>query len=291
VYFLVENTSLASSVMRGGQVAAEMLRQGVFAQVIDLSDQGVERAGRIKNGIVVFIKNTLKGLTPLMPELKRRNNFLVWDPIDGLLDLKDDPGLGMVDGVIFSNERSVREYRHFLGPDCNFHVISHHWDPRCRPNTAGSFKLVFLGDPTPENIAQEHIDNVAGLTLETVKAARDVKDKDLFSRMTAYSCHFSVRKEESASFIYKPAPKIAMASAMRANIILSRDYSNLEVLDRSYPFYTSAKLDDVLRVTACARDSYGTRAWRDALDMMAAVRERTSLPKIAKDYINHFKKY
>lgn len=291
IYFLVENMALASSVLRGQQIATELLQQGVFAQVIDLSDTDPQRVRRISNGIVVFIKSAFKLQARLLEQLQRQQNILIWDPVDGLAVLCHELEVKLFDGVIFSSRRAAQHYRGSFHERCREHVIYHHWDPRCRSHQAKAFSLVYLGDTTPENLCQEHVENLRELVIEPVKLARDVKEKNLFERMMAYSCHFSVRKEEFESFIYKPAPKLALASAMGANIILSRDYSNTEILDSRYPFYTSAEMNDVLRVVDLARESYGGRTWNEALGMMRDVRERTSLRSVAREYVTQFRNY
>ncbi|MCK5082170.1 MAG: hypothetical protein KAR31_04620, partial [Candidatus Omnitrophica bacterium] len=84
---------------------------------------------------------------------------------------------------------------------------------------------------------------------------------------------------------YKPNAKLAFASGMCANIILSRDCSNMELLDERYPYYTDSDLASVIKTAAFARSSYGTKTWNEALEMIKDVRKDLSLNRISQLYL------
>ncbi len=289
VYFAVRQMGIGSSITRGYQMSRGILKNGVFAELLDLAY--CEEIPSIRDSVIVFIKNAFCDKRDFLYKWKEAGNVLIWDPLDDLDRLKDDGDIRLFDGALMPHRQSVERYAPHFSAGCRTRVVYHHWDPRCRPNTAGRFRLAYLGDPTPDNIRQGLVDHLPDLEIVKLSASKDVKLQNIFELMTGFSCHFSVRDENRPSFDFKPNAKLTFAAGMRANIITSREPANLELLDNLYPFYTTGGFKDVLDTVNRARDSFGTKTWDDALAMMDEVRERTSLPKIAKDYINFFRTF
>ena len=288
IYFLAENPYSASTTVRGHVIRDQFLQDGVYSFVFDLEYElktGFAKLKKIKNSYIIIIKRAFKNEGNLLEILKANGNTLIWDPLDELTTLKDDQDVKMFDGVIWANKRCQRDMQSYLCEDCLAAVIPHHWDPRCAQNNAEEYRLVFLGDPTPGNIASEYIENIKDIQIESCSNVKDMKDKDLFTKALEYNCHFSVRKEDTDDFKYKPNAKLAFASGMCANIILSRDCSNMELLDERYPYYTDSDLASVIKTAAFARSSYGTKTWNEALEMIKDARKDLSLNRISQLYL------
>ena len=95
-----------------------------------------------------------------------------------------------------------------------------------------------------------------------------------------FNCHVCERATKLQS-TFKPATKVAAASAVGANIITHKDNSAFELLGPEYPFYATSTLFDGLYR---AKKAFGTEAWKDGLEIMESVRARTSLDAVADLY-------
>lgn len=294
VYFLAENPYSASTTTRGRIIGEELQRNGIYSFVFNLryeSESDYKKIKRIKNSRIIFIKRAFKDISDLLVLLKGNGNTLIWDPLDELENLKEDKDVQMFDGVIWANKKCAEDMTSYFRKDCMGKVIYHHWDPRCEINNAEGYRLLYFGDPTPENIAQEYIDHIKNINIERCTNIKDVTMNDLFRKIREYNCHFSVRKDGEGSSHYKPNVKLVIASATGSNMILSRDISNIEMLDSAYPYYTNSDLKSVQAAVSYSRETYGSETWKRGLDMMRDIRERTSVKKIGQDYIEFLNQF
>lgn len=290
VHFIVPHQMWGSALTRGHQISRALNRKGVYSRVLDLSS-GEQQIQVIKNSVVVFIKVAFRGRPDLLTRLKGKGNILIWDPIDGLVDLKGEEGVKLFDGVMLPNRECEERMRPFFREDCRCGIIYHHWDPRIRKNRARGYGLVYLGDTTPENINPAYIEGIPELNILKCNSVKTFKENNLLGKIRDYNCHFSVREKDHDSFYYKPNTKLSFASATDSNIILSREFSNVELLDPAYPYYADGDLESVRRAVQYSRETYGTKVWDQALAMIRDVRERTSIKRIADDYIRFFKSF
>lgn len=282
IHFLVPNFHIGSAITRGCQISGQLNKLGIYSRVFEL-DYRPKKLEQVKDSIFIIVKAASQNSADIFSILKKNGNILIWDPLDSLVELRSDPEARMFDGVIFMNDQCIGETADYFRKDCRYGVVPHHWDKRCRVNHASRYKLLYFGDTTPENIAPEHIREIKNL--HCLRCNSEQLFIDLLQEIRDYNCHFSVREDHSESFKYKPAVKLSFASATDSNIILSRDYSNLELLDASYPYYTSGDLKSVKEAVAYSKETYGSKIWESALDMIRKVRKRTSIESVCRDYI------
>lgn len=295
VYFIVQSKNYGSAIMRGYQMSRQLQKEGIHTSVIDLS-YDYRSAVKIRDSIVIFVKNAIRKNRILVAALKENKNILIWDIIDCIVeqydsvqDFLDEEGeiLIIFDGVIFANCKSRRDWQQYFKNSCISEVIYHHWDPRLKPNCAKEFSLAYVGGP--ENLNEEYLKNIPELGLLPWSGV--IGEGQLFEKILNYNCHFSIREKGSDDFNYKPNAKLSCAAATNSNIILSRDPSFTELLDSLYPYYTNSDLESVKKILKLAQETYGTKIWHNALDMMDEVRKQTSLERICKDYIQYLKHF
>jgi len=285
VYFIV-STTWGSTSMSGHQISQQLVKNNIQASVVNIKEYGYERLKEIKESIVIFIKfidSTALGI------FREKNNIIIWHVVDEMCFNADMRMSKIVDGVIVPNKHTEMEYKEKF-KNTQFRAIYEHGDPRWQFNDAKEYKLVYLGSKFSKNITNAYL-SIKDLNLEFINAKIDGEQYDLFKIALNYNCHFSVRKEDSITFKYKPCTKIASAAATNSNIILSKDYSNIELLDASYPYYTTSNLRSVKETVAYSKETYGTSVWNKGLGMMAEVREKTSVEVAAKNYIEFFKRF
>lgn len=295
VYFIIPSKRYGSAIMRGYQVSRQLQKEGIHTSVIDLSCD-YRNAVKIRNSIVIFVKNAVRKNHNLIAALKKNKNILIWDIVDCIIeqynsvqDFLDEEQeiLTIFDGTIFVNYRCRHDWQQYFKNSCISQVIYHHWDPRLKPNCAKKFSLVYVGGL--HNLKWEYLKSIPELCL--LPWVNSINDRRLFKKIVNYNCHFSIRKEGGGDFNYKSNVKLSCAAATNSNIILSRDPSFTDLLDNLYPYYTNSDLRSVQKTLKLAQETYASKIWHNALDMMSEVRNKTSLKKICRDYIQYLKHF
>lgn len=301
VYFIVYSEIFGSAILRGYQISRQLQKEGVRVKVINLRlniKEAAEELVRIKDSIVIFVKKIIQEDNYFIVTLKKNKNILIWDIIDLIVQQcqpvsaqcfldKQRKNFSVFDGAIFPNDKCRRDWRGYFKKSCITQVLFHHWDPRLKPNHAKKFSLAYVGGP--ENLNQKYLKNIPGLCLISWNTA--LFSEQLLKKILNYNCHFAIRKEGTDGFNYKSNVKLSCAAATNSNIILSRDHSFIELLDSSYPYYTNSCLKNVKNTVKFVQETYGSKIWHYALNMIDEVRNRTSIKRISKDYIQYLKHF
>jgi hypothetical protein len=91
--------------------------------------------------------------------------------------------------------------------------------------------------------------------------------------------------------LFKSQVKLSVAVGCDSNIIATKEKALTELLDDSYPYWIdSAPAKNygktVKEMIKYANETYGTKEWHSALDMIRSLRDELSIVNIAKQYIN-----
>ena len=289
IYFIIAS-NWGSYIMCGYQMSDQLKKMGIDTEILNIYKEP-KRVKSLKDSVIVFVKETPKTYHKVVHKLTKRNNILIWVPVDGFSDCKDEKAIKMFDGVVVPNAQCKIDWSSYFHKNCICEVLYLHWDLRCVFNQAKKYMLVYAGIILPGNISEEYLDKIKGLNTITINTADPVKQKNIFKQAIEYNCHFSVRNGNLEDFSYKPNSKLSFAAGTNSNIILSRDQSNIELLDQAYPYYTDSNIDNVMKTVEYSRDTYGSKIWNDALDMMREVRERTSIERICKDFLEYLERF
>lgn len=257
-----------STVMGADQVSAGLAARGLDAAAIYPRD-----LPRLSGAIVVAVK-TSRWWDLLLA--RSRGNRTVLDVQDTVVFKRKIKNIALWDGLIFKNERQLRDFgRPFLAGGRD-RVIYHQWDPRYRPAAAAErpFAIAYLGDRRSFPFG-ERLPGVA------------VCSSDYFRRALDFNCHLSVRAGER-ELLYKPNCKISTAAACEVNLVTTPDVSAVELLGEDYPYYTAADLESVLATIERARRDFRGETWERGLAAMRRVRERTSMDRVLDDYVRYF---
>ena len=276
--------------MCGYQMSDQLKKMGMETEIINIRKEA-RRIKSLRDSVIVFVKETPKTYHKVVHKLTKRNNILIWVPVDGFSDCKDEKAVKMFDGVVVPNTRCKSDWSAYFHKDCACEVLYLHWDPRCRFNLAKEYRLVYAGIILPGNISEEYLKKIKELNTIVINSSDPAKQQDIFTQVINYSCHFSVRNEALEDFGYKPNAKLSFAAGTNSNIVLSRDQSNIELLDQSYPYYTDSDMNNVIKTVDYSRSTYGSKIWNNALDMMREVRERTSIERICKDFLQYLERF
>jgi hypothetical protein len=254
-----------STLMAADQIAAALRAQGVDGRAIVPAELGaVERA------IIVCIKTSR---LPHLLAARRRGNLLVLDVQDTVCFKRRLKNRWLFAGMIFKNRRQLADFGSARRTDA---VLYHQWDPRYTPHRAGERQLAvgYLG--LRRSLRQ--FGRLPGV---------ECVDDDYFTQAQRFNCHLSLRESERDR-LYKPGTKVSTAAACHAALITTRDESAREMLGEDYPYYTAADPASVADALARARATLGGALWRDALERLGEVRERTRIERIARDYVDYF---
>jgi hypothetical protein len=106
-------------------------------------------------------------------------------------------------------------------------------------------------------------------------------NSDIFDE---YNAHYIVKPDE-AHYQYEPLTKIATAAFAQSPVIAKKDHER-ELLTNDYPYYISGMTeDDILFAIDKMRQTYQDKEWCEATAIMEDVYARTSLQRIAQDYL------
>ena len=264
IYF-VKYYDKGSTIMGADQVSEALRARGIESRSVypkDLKD--------VRDSILVFIK------TSKLPDLlgaRMRGNRLVLDVQDTVVFKRWIKNRWLYHGFIFKNQRQLRD---FAVRGAVNRVIYHQWDPRYVLNTLkeGDLRIAYLGLGR-------------SLSLWGQLPGVDYFDGDYFRKALEYNCHLSVR-EPGKEFLYKPNCKVSTAAACGANLVTTRDESTVELLGPDYPYYAEPTTESLLAALEKVRTTFGGPEWRRGLETMKEVRERTSMDRIADDYLRFF---
>lgn len=254
-----------STIMGADQISAALQAAGADARSLPVAE-----IGAVRDAILVFIK------TSKLPDLwaaRRRGNRLVLDVQDTVCFKRRIKNRRLFDALIFKNRRQHADFgdRRRVGA-----VIWHQWDPRYLRHRAGESEL------RPAYLGLER-----SLTIYGQIPGVACVNGDYFERALEFNCHISIR-ESRRDWLYKPGTKIATAAGCGAGLITTRDESALEMLGEDYPFYCEPTLAGVLEAVERTRAALGGPQWQAAREVLERLRERTSVERIAQDYLELF---
>ncbi len=265
--FLVDNMTNGSYFLRGIQMADVLNRLGIHAEVW-LKDM-VSMRPPPEDAVIFSIKNL--AMCNMGEVLKRRGNKIVFDPIDTFCGEFSQKDYHLPDAVIYPNLGAMTKF-HDLFPNASIsRVIHHHWDTRIKGRTAHGLRFGYVG--TRESC----------LYLDDLEVPYITKRCNPRTFMFP-SCHLSIRQPGTPEWLYKPATKVAIAAAVGANIITTRDPSVVELLGDNYPYYTDGTVESAMETVEWVKRSYGGETWRDGLRMMEKVKARTAIGNVAESY-------
>lgn len=254
-----------STVMGADQISEALRRKGADSRAIYPAE-----LPEVRDSFLVFIKTSK--IHHLLAA-RRRGNTTILDVQDTVVFKRRLKNRWLFDGLIFKNERQLRD---FATPRHNARVLLHQWDPRYAENTVGGseIRIAYLG------LARS-------LPLWGKIPGVECHDRDYFRHGLDFNCHISLR-EPGREYLYKPNCKVSTAAACAANLVTTRDVSAVELLGDDYPFYCAGGEAGLLQGIDEARRQFGGAAWKRGLDRMREIRERTSIERIADDYLDYF---
>jgi hypothetical protein len=267
-----------STVMGADQISAALRAEGVDARSVHVKD-----IGKVRGAILVFIK-TSRWLD--LWRARQRGNTVILDVQDTVCFKRRIKNARLWDGLIFKNRRALDDF----ATDRSLSVVLYHqWDPRYRPHEAGlqELKVAYLGHRRSWQRWDE-LPGIACIDEDALRAAG--RYSDLMTAALPFNCHFSIREEER-EFLYKPNAKVSTAAACDVNLITTPDAISVELLGSDYPYYTDASAAGIARTIEKARETLGGPVWQSGLKTMAAVRERTKIERIAKDYVEYLRRF
>lgn len=254
-----------STVMGADQISEALRAKGVDSRAIYPAE-----LPRVRDSFLVFIKTSK--IHHLLAA-RRRGNTTILDVQDTVVFKRRIKNRRLFHGLILKNERQLRD---FATPRHNARILLHQWDPRYRENTLDGreIRLAYLGLERSLPLWNR----IPGVAFH---------DHDYFRHGLDYNGHISLR-QPGREYLYKPNCKVSTAAACAANLVTTRDVSAVELLGDDYPFYCEGTAEGLLQGIEEMRRQFGSAAWKRGLDRMREIRERTSIERIADDYLDYF---
>lgn len=256
----VKNNQFASAYLRADQIA-EKLHASAYLNALPEN---------ISCETVVFVKDA----NPLVVrQAKESGCKVVYDPIDTFAypeRLKYKDWFKDVDTCIAYNKEMAGFLKSWFK---NVVIIPHHWDARINSKCEmDKFRPGYIG----------HSFNCPSIVSGSGVAM--ISDpKDMMGWAANFNCHISIRNTGSLESKMKPATKVSLAAAVGAVIITSPDASVVELLPKEYPYWCSS-IAQFPKILDMAKNEFGTFTWCRALEMLADVRNKTSIDAVSNLY-------
>ena len=270
-----DHKGAGSTIMRCFQLS-ELARQAV-GETIEVRCVSERQLGLLRDSMLILTKGFLqKTSVNEVNMLKEAGNVICVDYVD--IALRHEL-YGMVDLLIAS---SIKQFLHYSisYPDKVTHLITHHVDPRIE-GAGGPLeycKIGYFGELRNTRYRRQ-LRNMVDFWHVNTKSGN--ADTSWFPRLQQYNVHYAVRRTRSSDE-FKPFLKGFVAAKCHANIIVQLDESDaVYYLGSDYPFVLrNESVRAVSEMICFAKDCFGGREWREGLEIMRSVRNRSAPPQI-----------
>lgn len=256
----VKTNNLASAQLRADQIANKL---GAQCFLNDLPEN-------LEDETVIFVKDAN---SDLVFEAARQGARIVYDPIDTFAypdRVRYKTWYGCVDTVICFNRKMADSLNRWFSEAA---IIPHQWDARIE-GTANMdmFRPVYIGYKFnwPSMVQTHGIQMIC-------------EPEVMLQAAPEFNCHVSIREPGSSQAMMKPATKVSIAAAVGAVCITTPDESMVELLPKEYPYWCMT-VDSFPKILEKAKDEFNGPVWNRALEIMAEVKEKTSLNTISEKY-------
>ncbi len=256
-----------STVMRGDQLS--MLTNDALGGEVDVS---YTSDTSVTGALIILTKGFLKTAdVAVISELRKRNTLIA--------DYVDEPPnpeiVGEVDALMAASLAALRTY--FL----DFHGkrifnVTHHVDLRLPAVSPPSdiWRPAYFGE-----LANTVRGNVIAEKVDFVKIDTSVQSDEWMAHLNHYNFHYAVRKRRGIDGS-KPFLKGFTAAHCGANMLIQRDEGDaLLYLGHDYPYLlpTDCSESDIVDALERVKSDFGSAQWRYGLEVMAEVKDRSSM--------------
>lgn len=261
---------------------------------VDVKKATIGDVLNIKNSIVYIVKHIDENLGLL---LKNNNNLIYLDMVDLLAHIGNNQNNYInacltrygVDKIIVRQKFLLEN----LG-DFGFY-IPHHYDFRLNtiqhiPNDFTKTKIsfpytdpggIFFHNEFPEWFDIISMDGKSFLNFDYIK---EVHHKSMQNNF-----YFSLRRDDSLDYYFKPATKTASAAAVGRNIIVNTDKALEDLLPNDYPyFFTKNSNEEFANFYETKIKSPNIEEYKYGLECMKFVRNKTNINSQFDLYKNLF---
>lgn len=256
-----------------------------YCSGICVDSGNVQYIRKIKNSHVVLLKRSIGGYYDpnLIEHLRKQNNTITYIVVDGFSVNPDKfkadfrAHSSLYDLVMFPSEYTNNMFKDMVNSDILYHI----WDPKLKPNTSKKFGVCYFGLSRSNKVHM--VDGV-----DHISSSDGPGRKSYYERLSNYTCHYAVRGSEYSEFKRGTNTKLSVAAACGSNIICSRDYSFMDLIE-DYDYYVDG-VDEISEMLNRAKAEYGTKKWRGNLVKLEAVKAATSPAAIGERLKNHLQK-
>lgn len=277
--YLPQKQFSGSSVMRVNQLA-KIAKQYTDERSVLISPLRHD----FKRSTLFLSKWAIEGLSERrLEELKNKKNKLVFDPVDAFLPAEK---AHFADVIVAASRSALLDYSKMFN---NKHIalVDHHVDPRIRrvdwSNRPNGLQIGYFG----ELVNAYHTQRIEKL-VDFIQVDTNRQSNGWLDKLPSYNMHYAVRQIEQIDH-YKPFLKGFTAAHCNSNIMIQSSQREAVLwLGQDYPYLLKGKVTEakVLKMLNRIKDSYETPEWDYALEIMAAVKEKTSEPAIGAQLAN-----
>lgn len=284
------NTGLGSSTYIGTSQISYAIT-GSESELLFTSDSCHDR-------IVIAFKKMVNKIN--LQKLKEGRNRILLDVLDwvdydkySIEANRNEPNFlpefnkELLDGYIVNSHKMKAWWERNVDGDKPIFVMPRHWDTRFSSVRFLKYPqkphIYFSGQKSWKNWNCLYVDRLIedGLLHDKRSSERYFKDLPLGG------CQISIRQPGSWEFSFKPASKLFSSAAIGSPIITTLDWSVEEFLPSDYPYaLKDAEYSTVVEAFRFVKETHLGEPWFKAKEILAEIKEQTTVHKIAKLYSN-----
>lgn len=281
-----------SLMLKGFQLANYLEGECVSlstSDILKIKDTNIILLGNMSRGLNLSVENLI--------HLKQNNNTIIIDPIDDLCylsqtDLQSElEKYNNIDGVIYPNTYAQKYFSEYYPKGNQSISIAHHYDDNFNkiyiPKNR-KFDVVYGGNKYNNTFLNN---SPHWLKTYFIKNYNDFKD-NIFNILINSPLHFNHRFSNTIDYYFKPATKLAVSAACESPIITTSDKAYVDLLPEDYPlFIKSDNINEVEEKFDLAKNIYNTNKWKELIEIMKEIKEKTSPLYISSLYLKYLKQF
>jgi len=244
-----------------------------------------------KNSIYIVIKKYNKDLLKRITNLKKFNNYFIYEPLDilwtcesmSIYKKKLTPIFNAFDEIIFSNE-SMRYF--FRNEVENSYVIYHEYDNRYNPTLKKNNIVQYIGSFDKCSFSNEDFEKYNIVNSSCSKYLNKFKDKVLTS------IHIDFLKNTKSYYYLHTSTKLSTALCYNSIFICNKIPVYKELLGNKYEFYIEDDLSNLQSVVDRSKKIFSNeKLYNDYVRKIAKVKKKLSPEYVGLRYTKIIKRY
>ena len=281
----------------------KILKYGLYMKLLHFSSKVFENEKNIhvklcdnenipikKYSLYLFIKHIPNKIIPVLKLLKKRKNYLIYEPIDIFQDEKNFENYksniyqyaSLFNHIILNNKYISDHLKINISKD----ILYHEYDKKCLQNTSNISDTVFyIGTEFKSSFTQKMMNKYGIKYINTIKRNKFIKN----IKKNARGIHITYIKPDKTYYFIHTATKLSTCLALNSVFISNRIPIFVELLGKKYELFFKDDLSDLKEIIIKAKKIINNKKlYNDYISKFKRVKEKLSPEYVCKKYLDIF---